>query len=49
MTQLSMVTLRTATELPSQNLIALDDEERRQLVTVILSQAFGGPPEAAEE
>ena len=46
---LSMVTFRTATELPSQNLIALEEEERRQLVTVMFSQALGGPPEAAEE
>src|SRR5512139_1923921 len=38
MTQLSMVTLRMATRLPSQNLIALEAEDRRQLVTVIFSQ-----------
>src|SRR6266576_3516035 len=48
-TTLLTVTLRTATELPSQNLIALDEDERRQFVMVMFSLAFGGKPDAPEE
>ena len=43
MTQLSIVTLRMATSLPSQNLMALDDDDKRQLVTVMFSQGRAGP------
>ena len=43
MMMLLMVTWRTALLLPSQNLMALDDEERRQLVTVTFSVGSTGP------
>jgi hypothetical protein len=42
-TQLSIVTRRTQFWFPSQNLIALDDEVRRQFVTVMSSQGRAGP------
>src|SRR5437660_11498009 len=47
-TTLLIVTLRTATELRSQNLIALDEDERRQFVMVMFSLDFGGKPDAPE-
>jgi len=47
-TTLSMVTRRTALELPSQNLIALDDDENRQFVTVTFSVGSAGPQISAE-
>jgi hypothetical protein len=43
MTQLSIVTFRTAFMFPSQNLIALEADESRQLVTVIFSHGRAGP------
>ena len=43
MTMLSMATWRMAFELPSQNLIALDDEDSRQFVTVTFSVGRAGP------
>ena len=48
MTQLSMVTLRTAFMLPSQNLMALEAEDSRQLVTVMFSQGRAGPNQFME-
>jgi len=48
MTVLSIVTLRMALEFPSQNLIALDADDRRQLVTVIFSQGSAGPQTGEE-
>ena len=43
MTQLSMVMLRMAFMLQSQNLMALEEDDSRQLVTVMFSQGSGGP------
>ena len=48
MTQLLMVTLRTAFMLPSQNLMALEAEDRRQLLTVMFSQGRAGPNQFME-
>jgi hypothetical protein len=48
MTQLSMVTLRMPAMLPSQNLMALEAELRRQFVTVMFSQGRAGPNQSIE-
>ena len=48
MTQLSMVTLRMPAMLPSQNLIALEAELSRQLVTVMFSHGRAGPNQSIE-
>ena len=48
MTQLSMVTLRMPAMLPSQNLMALEAELSRQLVTVMFSQGRAGPNQSIE-
>src|ERR1035437_2984624 len=48
MTTLLITTWRTALLLPSQNLIALDDDDRRLLVTVTFSVGTTGPPALVE-
>src|SRR4051794_7189939 len=48
MLTLLMVTRRTALLLPSQNLIALDDDDSRQLVTVTFSVGRTGPQLSVE-
>ena len=48
MMTLLMVTWRTALLLPSQNLMALDDDERRLLVTVTFSVGRTGPQAVVE-
>src|SRR5271165_6706521 len=48
MVTLLITTRRTAFELPSQNLMALDDEERRQFVTVTFSVGSTGPQLSVE-
>jgi hypothetical protein len=48
MTMLLIATFRIAFELPSQNLIALEEEESRQLVTVTFSVGNAGPQMSAE-
>ena len=48
MMMLLMVTWRTALLLPSQNLMALDEDDRRLLVTVMFSVGRTGPQMGVE-